>query len=64
MPRALQQQIGKLLLAQHIKDEDSHYDGEKKRGNIEDAAQALPAFALGVEKDLPVGSHSRLGNLA
>ena len=49
------QQFGQLLIADHIEDEADDNESREHGDRIEDAAEALPALAFGVEKDLLAG---------
>ena len=50
-----QQQLGQVLAAQHIEDKTGHHQRGHHGCRIQNAAQALPALAFRVEKDLSVG---------
>ena len=50
-----QQQLGQLLVAQHVEDESRQHQRGNHGRDIENAAKALPSLALRVEKYLVVG---------
>ena len=50
-----QQQLRQLLIAQHIEDENGQNQREDHGRRVENAAQPLPALALGIEEYLLIG---------
>lgn len=50
-----QEKFRQMLIVQHVEDETGHDQREEHGRRVENTAQALPALALGVEKNLPFG---------
>ena len=53
--RSGKQQLRKPLITQHIEDEAGQNQRGQNGSSVEDAAQALPTLALGIEKYLTFG---------
>jgi hypothetical protein len=50
-----QQQLRQALKAKNVENEAGQHEGKDDRGNVENAAKALPSLALRVEEYLTVG---------
>jgi hypothetical protein len=55
VPGDRKQQLRQALKAQNIEDEAGQHQGKNYRGNVKNAAKALPSLALRVEEYLTIG---------
>ena len=55
MPGDVQCQQWQLLKAKNVEDKTGKHQGKHHRGNVKNAAKALPSLALGIEEYLTVG---------